>query len=155
MTSRSSHKRSGLGLLTVLILAAGTAQAGTWCPTERIARPAEPALASAGAPQFQERMRWIEQALGEGRISAYDAGRLMRQQWELAQFQQGFMKGGQATTGLPGGSGCLSTDLVAKIAPLGDMAVSGMQSAGSLMRTLMQQTERLITEFVAPDNSSL
>mgnify|MGYP001765362742 CR=1 FL=1 len=156
MKTRSSLKPLGLGLLAALTLAAGAAQAGNAsCPLERQAQAPQASATPFNAPQFQERMRWIEQALREGRISAYDAGRLMRQQWELAQFQQGFLAGGQAASSATGDSGCLSSDLVAKVAPLGDMAISGMQSASSLMRTLMRETERLISEQAAQEKSPL
>lgn len=158
MKSRSSPRHLALGLFALLALAVGGAQAGNEsCPLERHEQLAQAAPALVSPPQFQERMRWIEQALREGRISPYDAGRLMRQQWELAQFQQGFLTGGQPARTGGGSSGCgiLNPDLTAKLAPLGDMAISGMQSAGSLMRTLLRETERLILEQAPPDKAPL
>jgi hypothetical protein len=149
MKSRSSPKHLALGLFTLLALAAGGAQAGNdSCLLQGPAQISQAAPALVSTPQFQERMRWIEQALREGRISPYDAGRLMRQQWELAQFQQGFLAGTSPARTSDGNGGCgvLNPDLAAKLAPLGDLAISGMQSAGSLMRSLMRETERLIQE---------
>ncbi len=156
MKSRSSLKHLGLAMLTTLSLAAGGAQAGNpACLPGHQAPIPQTGITAAGTAQFQERMRWIEQALQVGRISPYDAGRLMRQQWELARFQQGFLAGGQTVPAGAPQSGCLSADLAARIAPLGDMAVGGMQSASSLMRTLMREAERLISEQLAPDRSPL
>jgi len=163
MKSRSSPKHLILGLITLLALAAGGAQAGNdSCPLERqapMSRDAGPGpradAAVSDSPQFQARLRWIEQTLREGRISPYDAGRLLRQQWELAQFQQGFLAGSPPARTRDGNGGCgvLNPDLTAKLAPLGDLAISGMQSAGSLMRTLIRETERLIQEKA--DSSAL
>lgn len=156
MKSRSSLKHLGLGLLAALTLAAGAAQAGNAsCPLERQAQAPQAGATTFNAPQFQERLRGIEQALREGRISAYDAGRLMRQQWELAQFQQGFLNGGQAAPAATASGACLSSDLAAKIAPLGDMAISNLQSASSLMRTFLRETERLISDQMGADKAPL
>jgi hypothetical protein len=94
----------------------------------------------------------IEQALREGRITPYQAGQLMRQQWEIAQFQRGFL--GSAPPARTGGCG-LNSDLAAKLAPLGDMAKSGMQTASSLMRALMRETERLMEKPASLDESRL
>lgn len=156
MKSRTSPKHLALGLFTLLLLAAGGAQAGNdSCPLQRLAPTSRDAgagpraqAAVADSPQFQARLRWIEQALREGSISPYDAGRLLRQQWELAQFQQGFQAGGPPARPADGSGGCglLNPDLTARLAPLGDLAISGMQSAGSLMRTLIRETERVIQE---------
>ena len=144
-----SPKHLALGLFTLLALAAGGAQAcNDSCLLQPPAQISQAAPALVSTPQFQERMRWIEQALREGRISPYDAGRLLRQQWELAQFQQGFLAGRPPARTGGGNVGCglMNPDLTAKLAPLGDLAVSGMQSAGSIMRSLMRETERLIQE---------
>lgn len=164
MKSRSSHhsplKQLGLGALACLALAAGGAQAGNEsCLLDRPMQNSAPQSGAPGgkmdspflySPVFQDKMRQIEQALADGRVSPYEAGRLMRQQMELAQFQQGFLAGGplpRGASGAVGHGGCgLSPELSAKLAPLGDMAISGMQSAGSLMRTLMRETERLLQE---------
>ena len=103
-------------------------------------------------------MGQIEAALRSGQITPYEAGRLMRQQWEIAQFQRGFLEGAQAKQRCPtsGGGGCgAGLDL----APLGDMAGSmaknGMQTATKVMRALMRETERLIQENAAAEGSEL
>lgn len=164
MKSRSSLKKVGLIVLTTLTFGAGTAFAdNTACPLESGAQASMPRVGAPGArtngafvytQELHDRMTQIEQALRDGRITPYEAGRLMRQQWELAQFQQGFLASAQPARS--GGGGCgLNPDLAAKLAPLGDMAISGMQSAGSLMRTLMRETERLIQDQTPPDKAPL
>jgi hypothetical protein len=134
-----------LALVAFLSLAAGAAQAdGRTClfdpPAARQMVPAD--------------MGKIEAALRSGQITPYEAGRLMRQQWEIAQFQRGFLEGDQAKQSCPtsGGGGC-GSDLGLNLAPLGDMAGSmaknGMQTATKVMRALMRETERLIREKAA------
>lgn len=153
MKSRSSLKKLGLFAVTALVFGTGSALADESCllgsgPQARM--PQAGAMSPNSNTSFvytqelHEQMGQIEQALREHRISPYEAGRLMRQQWELAQFQQGFLSGNQA----PRSGGCsLSPDLAAKIAPLvGDMAKNGMQTAGTVMRALMRETERLLRE---------
>lgn len=157
MKSRYSLKHWGIGAIAILVLAASTAQAGpSSCPMDRGASSSGLGAEAAfiPTPMFQERMRLIEQALREGRLSPYDAGRLMRQQWELARFQQGFLAGAEPARA-SGGCGLINPELAAKLAPLGDMAINGMQSAGSLMRTLMRETERLIQDQAAADKAPL
>lgn len=153
MKSRTSLKKLGLFATTVLVLSAGTAMADESCLLGSSPQARAPQIGAMSpnsgttfvyTQELREQMGQIEQALREQRITPYEAGRLMRQQWELAQFQQGFLAGNQA----PRSSGCgLSPDLAAKIAPLvGDMAKNGMQTAGTLMRAIMRETERLLQE---------
>lgn len=104
------------------------------CPLSQAA-PAAPAVSAAD-------MARIDSALRAGRITPYEAGRLMRQQWELAQFQRGFL---EATPGAaPAAGGCGGGNL--DLSPLGDMARSGMQTASTLMRALIKETERLVQD---------
>ncbi len=164
MKPRSLPQTSAFLIALALSLGSGLAGAdSTSCPLERGSQGARSdgaarapsASATTDAAGFQARTRLIDQALREGRITAFEAGRLLRQQWELAQFQEGFLAGGQASPAASGKGGCLSADLAAKIAPLGDMAVSGMQSASSLMRTLMRETERRISDQAGSDKPPL
>ncbi len=92
-------------------------------------------------------MAKIDTALRNGQITPYEAGRLMRQQWEMAQFQRGFLETAPTTKG----SGGCGSNLGVDLAPLGEMAKSGMQTASTLMRALMKETERLVQEKSAAD----
>ncbi len=157
MKSRYPLKHWSIGALAALALTASTAQAGpSACPADRAAPSSGLGVGTPfiPTPMFQERMRLIEQAMQEGRLSPYDAGRLMRQQWELARFQQGFLAGAEPVRA-SGGCGLLNPELAARLAPLGDMAINGMQSAGSLMLTLMRETERLIQDQMAAGKAPL
>ncbi len=126
-------KTPSLAIFALLSLLAGSAQAE--CLPGTPARQAVPAEVSK-----------LEAALRGGQITPYEAGRQMRQQWEIAQFQRGFLEAGQAARP---GEGCGST-LNINLAPIGDMAGSmaknGMQTASTLMRALMRETQRLIKE---------
>ncbi len=153
MKSPASLKKLSLFAATVMVFGTGSALADESCllgsgPQARM--PQVGAMGPTSSTAFvytqalQEQMGLIEQALREHRITPYEAGRLMRQQWELAQFQQGFLAGNLAKRS--GGCG-LSPDLAAKFAPLvEDMAKNGMQTAGTVMRALMRETERLLGE---------
>lgn len=128
-----------LALMAALSLATSAAQAESRaCPLDS---PAPTARQSAAAE-----MARIETALRSGQITPYAAGRLMRQQWEMAQFQRGFLEAGPA----PRASGC-GAGLGVDLTPLGEMAKSGMQTASTLMHALMKETERLIQEKTAPE----
>ncbi|MBM4180543.1 MAG: hypothetical protein FJ209_03180 [Betaproteobacteria bacterium] len=159
MKSRSSLKQLSLAILTGLTLAAGGVQAGGQsCPLEHQAARALPhGPAAQGDPMqtFQERARQIELSLRAGRISPYDAGRLLRQHWELARFQQGFLSAGQPVPAEGRGMSCLGADLAGKLAPLGDMALGGLRSAGGLMRALLRESERLMQEPTPSDPAPL
>jgi hypothetical protein len=137
-----------LALVAFLSLAAGAAQAeGRNCLTDQPAAP----VARQAVP-FD--MHKIEIALQAGQITPYEAGRLMRQQWEIAQFQRGFLEGDQvppAATRACGGS-----DLSINLAPIGDMASAmaknGVQTASKVMRAVIKETERLLKEKAAVDD---
>ena len=130
-------KTPTLAIFALLSLLAGTAQAECL--------PGAPARQPVAAEVSK-----LEAALRGGQITPYEAGRQMRQQWEIAQFQRGFLEGGQA---VHPGEGCGST-LNINLAPIGDragsmagnMAKNGMQTASTLMRALMRETQRLIKE---------
>ena len=138
-----------LVLVTFLSLAAGAAQAGG-CPLD--------SPAPAARQMMPVDMSRIEAALRSGQITPYEAGRLMRQQWEIAQFQRGFLEGEQAPRGAMRGGGCASSASI-DLAPLGDMAgtmaKNGVQTASKVMRALMRETERLIQEKTAEEGSEL
>jgi len=142
-----------LALIALLTFAAGAAQAeGRNC------------LLDAPAPAARQTvpvdMSKIEAALRHGQITPYEAGRLMRQQWELAQFQRGFLEGEQAPRGgasanNSGGCGLGSDlgDMAGNVA--GNMARNGVQTATKVMRALMRETERLIREKAAAEDNVL
>lgn len=167
MKSRTTMKTLGLCALAMLTLNAGAAQAdGRSCLFDPPAPNAAPNTApQSGAfvpgagqafayPQeVRQQMARIEMALRNGQITPFEAGQLMRQQWEIAQFQRGFLASGQPAR--PGGCGLIGPDLAEKLVPLGDMAKSGMQTAATLMRALMRETERLLREPAPTEGSSL
>jgi hypothetical protein len=154
-----------IAILTFLSLAAGAAQAdGRSCPFDSPTpsgvqtAPAPGVMPGAGMDQVIGEMGRIESALRGGQITPYEAGRLMRQQWEIAQFRRGFLEGDQAAR-LNAGGGCGGSDLSINLAPLGDMAGSmaknGMQTATKVMRALMRETERLIREKAAAEGDAI
>jgi hypothetical protein len=109
-------------------------------------------------------MARIEMALRNGQITPFEAGQLMRQQWDMAQaaqemtqFQRGFMANGKPSVQAAKTGGCgLGPDLGAKLGPLvGDMAKNGMETASTVMRALMRETERLLQEQMPADKSEL
>jgi hypothetical protein len=163
MKSHTTLKTLGLCALATLTLNAGLAQAdGRSCLFDP---PAMSSVPQAGVPtpgasqafgypqEVRQQMARIEAALRNGQITPYEAGQLMRQQWEIAQFQRGFLASSQPARA--GGCGLINPDLAEKLAPLGDMAKSGMQTASTLMRALMRETERLLREPASTDVPSL
>ncbi len=135
-----------LVLAAVLSLSAAGVSAA---PAEGRPCPADPPAVVQANPGETGRgsINKIEDALRRGQITPYEAGRLLRQQLELAQFQRGFLEGGAQPA--RGASDCrLGSDI--DLAPLADlasgMAKTGMQTASTLMRALMRETERLIQE---------
>ena len=101
-----------VSILAFLSLIAGAAQAdGRSClfdspaPSAVQTAPGPGVMPGAGMDQVIGEMGRIESALRGGQISPYEAGRLMRQQWEIAQFQRGFLEGDQAARRNAGG-GC-------------------------------------------------
>lgn len=139
-------KTPSLILVAFLSLAAGAAQAtDRSCPLEQpAARQAMPID-----------MNRIEAAVRAGQINPYEAGRLMRQQWELAQFQRGFLEGSPTPRNTPArnqGGGCglaggESGDLGEMAGNVaGSVAKNGIQTATKVMRALMRETERLIQD---------
>lgn len=144
MKTRVTPPLKTLALIAFLSLAAGAAQAdGRSCLLD------QPSPAARQSAPFD--MSKIEAAVRDGQITPYEAGRLMRQQWEIAQFQRGFLEGAQPTrrNAVAREEGCgLGAGI--DLAPLGDMAGSmaknGMQTATKVMRALMREGERLIQE---------
>ncbi len=180
MTPRKSMQSLTLALLATLTLGTGAASAaGGSCLLASPApaqsqhqwmMPQDRAAPLAMSPEMMQHMARIEQALRNGEISAAQAGRLMRQQWELAQFQRGFLEGARGMsdmapriTGPSGEQPARACELVdnvgASLAPLGSMAISGMQTgmqtATAVMRALMKEAEKLLREEHHPDGYAL
>jgi len=155
-----------VAILAFLSLTAGAAQADDRSclfdpPAASAAQTAPAVIPGTRMDEARGEMGKIEAALRSGQITPYEAGRLMRQQWELTQFQRGFLEGAQTTrsnAGTSGGCG-LGANLGLDLAPLGDVASSvaknGMQTATKVMRALMRETERLIQEKAAAEGSEL
>ena len=135
-------KSSLTSLSLALLLSAGFGIAQAAPADEAAPRTSCPLSQSAAPAVSPADMARIDAALQAGRITPYEAGRLMRQQWELAQFQRGFLEGTPGAAPAAGGCGSGNIDLK----PLGDMARSGMQTASTLMRALIKETERLVQD---------
>ena len=114
-----------------------------------------PDMSTADARMAEEMAR-IETAMRNGQITPYQAGKLARAQWELSQFQRGFMGQDQTATqpALPSlspaaspGSCDRKQDLAAAMAPVVSvMAKEGMQTATSIMSALAQEVGRRLRE---------
>jgi hypothetical protein len=148
MKTRVTTPLKTLALVAFLSLAAGAAQADSRsCPLD------SPAPAARQAAPFD--MNRIEAALQSGQITPYEAGRLMRQQWELAQFQRGFLAGAPkaapsgGSCGLSGGDMGDIGDMAGTVA--GSVAKNGIQTATKVMRALMREGGKLIREEAAGD----
>ncbi len=114
---------------------------GASCPTEQAGKPSmEPS--DARPALLRER---IEMGLRTGQLTPWEAGRLMRAQWEMEQFRRGFLAGGQ----VPQGQACASRP------DLGAMAASGVQTASTVMRAIMKEATRIIQEQAAAEDLSL
>ena len=165
-----SRKFLVLSALSASLLGAGLAQAnGGTCLFGGSAPQAEASRFGGYPQELNQQMARIEAALRAGQISPFEAGQLMRQQWEVAQFQRGFMAPGPAapqarptkSCGLGGGlggglAGGLGGDLGAKLAPMmGDMAKNGMETASTVMRALRRETERLLQDPAPLDGPAL
>ncbi len=94
-------------------------------------------------------MARIESGLRTGRLTPYQAGRLMRAAWELAQFRRGFLG---AVSGPGTGHACSrNPDVVGALAPLvGNMAKGGIETASSIMKALADEAGRLIQKQERP-----
>jgi hypothetical protein len=143
---KSSVILKTLTLCAVLASAASPAMAdGRACPLDSAA-PA----ARAPAPAFD-----IEAALREGRVTPYQAGQMLRRQWEVEQMRRGFAEAGP----LPGRAGNAASargcDLAANLAPLGELAVAGMANgarvATTVMHALLREADRLTREQAADE----
>lgn len=147
MTTRATSPLKILALVSFLSLAAGAAQAdNSSCPLDS---PAPAARQTAPIDLGK-----IEAALQRGQISPYEAGRLMRQQWELAQFQRGFLEAAPRARS-SGGCGLAGADLgdmAGNVA--GSMAKNGIQTATKVMRALMREGERLIQDNAADESAA-
>lgn len=160
MKSATLSKLLAACAVSSLPLISGPAQAGgCMFPPVLPMAPPSGAPASAAAPQrmdpldarLAQEMARIEWALRAGHITPYAAGRLMRQQWERAQFQRGFL-GERQPTEQHGACG-LNQDALASLAPLaGDMARTGLRTASSIMRALAEEAGRLLLEPAPADD---
>lgn len=108
--------------------------------------------------RMNQQLDRIEQSLRNGQISPAQAGKMMREQWELMQFQRSFMDREPGTGNLSssGNNSCgLKQDakeLAAKLAPVvGNMAAEGMHTATTVMRAIAREAEKLIREDEAMD----
>lgn len=147
MKTRATPPLKTLVLVTFLSLAAGAAQAdGRSCLLD------QPAPAARQTAPID--MSKIEAALQRGQISPYEAGRLMRQQWELAQFQRGFLDAAPRaqSSGGCGLSGNDLSDVAGNVA--GSMAKNGIQTATKVMRALMREGERLIQDNATDESAA-
>jgi hypothetical protein len=149
MKSGTMLKVLGLCLVSSLTLMSGGARADG-CLSPTTAPLVGPYQQAEGLPfvnavdaRLAQDMARIESGLRTGRLTPYQAGRLMRVAWELAQFRRGFM----GAVGGPGtGHACTQNpDVVGALAPLvGNMAKGGIETASSIMRALADEAGRLI-----------
>lgn len=158
----ASRRPLVIAALAGVMLSAGLAQAdGRSCLFDSPASQASAVQPPVHPQEVRQQMARIEMALRNGQITPFEAGQLMRQQWDMAQemtqFQRGFMANGKPATQAARTGGCgLGSDLGAKIGPLvGDMAKNGMETASTVMRALMRETERLLQDELPADKSEL
>jgi hypothetical protein len=155
MKSGTMLKTLAVCAVSSLPLISGTSLAAS-CASPAATMSAAPFISADGPGQGQPMMNPIEarlagemaridQGLRMGQITPYQAGRLMREAWEKAQFQRGFLGAGQETKG---SQGCgLNQDLVAALAPIvANMAKGGIQTASTVMRALAQEVSQFIRE---------
>lgn len=159
MKSGTMLKILAVCAVSSLPLISGTSLAAS-CASPAASLSAAPSFAgdAPGLPMMNpiearlaQEMARIDQGLRMGQITPYQAGRLMREQWEKAQFQRGFLGAGQETKG---GQSCgLNQDLVAALAPIvGNMAKGGIQTASTVMRALAQEVSQFIKEQEQAEN---
>ncbi len=161
----ASRKPRVVAAVAGLMLSAGLAQAdGRSCLFDSPASQASAVQSPVYPQEVRQQMARIEMALRNGQITPFEAGQLMRQQWDMAQaaqemnqFQRGFMANGKPAAQAAKTGGCgLGSDLGAKIGPLvGDMAKNGMETASTVMRALMRETERLLQDELPANKSEL
>jgi hypothetical protein len=160
--SKTSRNLLALAAVSAALMGAGLARAdGPSCLLGGGAPKAESSRSGGYPQEVNQQMARIEAALRAGQISPFEAGQLMRQQWEIAQFQRGFLNAGGANAGAvakpTANAGCaLGGDLGAKLGPLmGDMAKNGMETASTVMRALRRETERLLQDPAPLDGPAL
>lgn len=160
MKSITMLKILGVCAVSSLSLITSTAQADS-CPSSVLSPSVAPYVGAyprhEGLPlmnqadtRMAQEMARIESALRTGQITPYQAGRLMRAQWELSQFQRGFSgKGPEANRSTSCG---LNQDAIATLVPLvGNMAKGGIQTASTVMNALVHEVSRLIQEQAQAD----
>ena len=169
---KNTMKVLSLSALVALSLNAGLAQADNdSCLFGSFTQSAPRAnMGDAGGPQMMgmmearmnQQLERIEQGLRNGQLTPMQAGKMMREQWEVMQFQRGFLEGSRTAEmgGLAsrGGNACgLRQDVkevAAKLAPVvGNMAAEGMHTATTVMRALAREAGKLIREDDVMDQS--
>jgi hypothetical protein len=155
MKATTMSKLLGACAISSLALISGPGQAGGCLPAYTVpsATPYSDSLGQgARAPaanpidaRLAREMARIELGLRAGQLTPYEAGKLMRDQWEWSQFQRGFLAAGPVP---PKANACaMNQDMFATMVPLvGTMAKGGMQTASSIMRALAQEVGQLIQE---------
>jgi hypothetical protein len=151
MKSSTMLKSLGVAAVFSLALAGQAAHAGGClpfatgtsgsCPRSEATMPPQDAFAARQA-LVRER---IEAGLRSGQLTPYEAGRLMRMQWEMEQFRNGFLAGGTPVQA----QSCSSRP------DLGAMAASGMETASSVMRAIMKEAVRIFQDPPPSDGQSL
>lgn len=168
---KNTIKVLGLSALVALSLNAGMAQADNGScllgSSSQSSASRGGNLDAGGPPmmgmmeaRMNQQLDRIEQSLRNGQITPMQAGKMMREQWEVMQFQRGFLEGSRASgmgdMASRGSDSCgLKQDVkevAAKLAPvMGSMAAEGMHTATTVMRALAREAEKLIREDEAMD----
>ena len=153
MKSVTMSKVLSVAAVSSLLMLGGTAQADGCLMSGMAQAPmtgtykgeANLPLMNSADPRMSQEMARIESALRAGQISPYQAGKLMRAQWELAQFQRGFMGKGQEVS--QGSSCAVNQDMVATLVPIvSKMAKNGIQTASTVMGALAREVGQIILE---------
>ena len=98
----------------------------------------------------------IEQSLRNGEISGTQAGKLMREQWEIMQYQRSNLEASRSSRMAGSGQSCSigqnidTKQIAAKLAPVvSSMAVEGMQTASMLMQAVAKEAQKVLREQAA------
>ena len=170
MKTKLILKQLCLGAMTAFILSLGLAQAdnstcvlGSNSPVNAQANAsneaADKAFLSAMEARINQQLDRIEQNLRNGEINPTQAGKLMREQWELMQYQRSNLESNRSGRTAVGGQNCGIVDnadakqIAAKLAPVvSSMAVEGMQTASMLMQAVAKEAQKMLREQAAQAN---
>lgn len=159
-----------LGALAAFVLGSSLAQAdnnscvlGSNSPVNAQAiapnEAADQALLSALEARMNQQLDRIEQSLRNGEITAMEAGKLMREQWGVMQYQRGILEASRSGKPAGSGEGCGigqnidAKQLAAKLAPVvSSMAVEGVQTASMMMRAVAKEAQKMLREQAAQEN---